>query len=125
MIRGIGTDITLISRVQDTFNNTGDLFLKRLLSPAEIEIFLKHKEVAPFLAGRWAAKEATAKALGTGIGAVCGFQDIEVLNNAQGAPYLDFSDKLKAYLEERGIRAAFISLSHDGDLAIATVVLEG
>ncbi len=124
MILGIGTDITVISRIHSVFNDAGDVFLNRLLTDAEKAIFMEKKDGIKFLAGRWAAKEAFAKALGTGIGSVVGHRDVEVLNNDLGAPYLNYSGKLKNTLEQRGIKNALISISHDGDYAVATVVLE-
>lgn len=89
MILGIGTDIVEIPRIKDSVKRLGDRFLKRLLTQKELDRYyeIKHEDVAmAYVAKRFAAKEAVAKALGTGIGRGLSFQHIEVSNDALGKP---------------------------------------
>src|SRR5512143_320675 len=88
MILGLGIDIIEVARIQASFERFGDRFLKRILSPEEIRYCLSYKAPAPFLAARFAAKEAVSKAFGTGIGAQLGWQDIEVGRKASGEPFI-------------------------------------
>ena len=92
MIGGIGTDIIQISRVEATLGRLGDRFAQRILRPIEFARFQNHGSPARFLAKRFAAKEAAAKALGTGIGRGLSWQHIEIASNENGAPELLFFD---------------------------------
>jgi len=96
----------------------GDKFLKRFLSSEEIILVKNHKTAAGF----WAAKEACSKALGCGIGKECGFHDIVITKTPKGAPIASLS---KALLEAYQITDISLSISHDGDYAIAAVAIEG
>lgn len=116
-----GVDMIAIARLQQTLDRYGDAFLRRVYTPAEIE---RYRKQVRSLAARWAAKEAVAKALGTGIGPVS-WQDIEVLANEQRAPVLHLSGGAAALARELGLREWAISLSHTDDLAIAFVVAMG
>jgi holo-[acyl-carrier protein] synthase len=91
--------------------------LKRFLSDAEI-LHVKNTSTA---AGFWAAKEACSKALGTGIGSECSFHDIYISKGAKGAPLLTLSEKL---IKNFNITDSSVSITHDGDYAIAVVALE-
>lgn len=89
MILGIGTDIVEIGRIHDSVSRLGERFLKRLLTESELSRYheIKHESVAiAYVAKRFAAKEAVAKALGTGIGRGLSFQHIVVSNDALGKP---------------------------------------
>ena len=89
------------------------------------KLFLLTKEIVPpFCAKRFAAKEAFAKALGTGIGKVVSFLDLTVRNNEDGKPYFIPSEKLRLYLLEKGITKAHLSISDEKHNAVAFVVLE-
>src|SRR5436190_24373810 len=88
MILGIGIDIIEVERIRRSFEKFGDRFLKRILHPNEISYCLSHREPAPFLAARFAAKEAISKAFGTGIGAQCGWHDMEVGRKSSGQPFV-------------------------------------
>lgn len=92
-------------------------FLEKFLSPQEILLVKNHRTAAGF----WAAKEAASKALGCGIGAECGFHDITITKTAKGAPLLDLSTKVKQHFN---IQTSALSITHDGDYAIAVVTHE-
>ena len=115
MIVGHGIDIEELASIAGAVERH-DGFVKRVLTGSEMERFnsLKGRKQIEFLAGRWSAKEAFAKALGTGIGKLS-FQDLEVLNNEKGAPYFNkspFSGKV------------WLSISHTDQFVTASVVLE-
>lgn len=95
----------------------GDKFLQRFLSSEEIELVKNHKTAAGF----WAAKEACAKALGTGIGKECSFHDIKLSKTPKGAPKITLS---KTLYENYKITDISLSITHDGDYAIAVVAIE-
>ena len=88
MILGIGIDIIEVARVKASHERFGERFLNRILLADEIAYCLSHKNPAPFLAARFAAKEAVSKAFGTGIGASLGWQDIEIRRKESGEPFV-------------------------------------
>lgn len=115
MIIGHGIDVQEIAAVAQAYEKH-TRFARRVLTENEFKRFdaLTGKRQIEYLAGRWAAKEAYSKALGTGIGAV-GFQDIEVLSNQKGAPFISaLPDGQKAW----------VSISHSKDYVVASVILE-
>ena len=124
MILGIGTDIIEVARIQASHEKFGDRFLKRILLPNEIAYCLSHKSPAPFLAARFAAKEAISKAFGTGIGAQLSWQDMEVGRRESGEPYVILHGNGEKLLRERGARIVLISLSHTQQHATAVALLE-
>lgn len=124
MILGIGTDIIEVSRIQASHEKFGDRFLNRILLPNEIAYCLSHKSPAPFLAARFAAKEAISKAFGTGIGAQLSWQDMEVCRRDSGEPYVILHGNGEKLLRERGARIVLISLSHTQQHATAVALLE-
>lgn len=124
MIRGLGTDMVEISRIEQALARHGERFVRRILGPAEYAAFAASNSSACHLAKRFAAKEAASKALGTGIGRVS-WHDIEVLNDAQGAPYLRFHRNAAARMAELGASSAWLSLSDEGGLALAFALIEG
>lgn len=89
-------------------------FLEKFLLPQEIELVKNYRTAAGF----WAAKEAASKALGCGIGAECSFHDIIISKTAKGAPFLELSEKVKGHFD---IASSALSITHDGDYAIAVV----
>ncbi len=84
MILGTGIDIIEVARIASSFEQFGDRFLNRILLSGEIGYCLLHRNPAPFLAVRFAAKEAISKAFGTGIGAQLGWQDMEIRRHESG-----------------------------------------
>src|SRR5467141_1052631 len=124
MIIGLGIDIIEVARIQASYERFGDRFLKRILHPNEISYCLSHNAPAPFLAARFAAKEAISKAFGTGIGAQLGWQDLEVGRRESGEPVVILHEGGKKLLEERRARVVLISLSHTQEHAAAVAILE-
>ena len=124
MILGIGTDIIEVARIQSSYERFGERFVNRILLPAEIAYCLSHKAPAPFLAARFAAKEAISKAFGTGIGAQLGWQDMEVRRKESGEPYVILHGGGETLLKTRGAKHVLISISHTQAHATAVAILE-
>jgi len=124
MIYGIGTDIVEVSRIEDSLARFGDAFAQRLLNESEWQDYGQSTTKARFLAKRFAAKEAFAKALGTGIRAPATFENIGVAHDDLGKPVLDLAPALQDFLHERGIGFQHLSISDEKALAAAFVVLE-
>ena len=124
MIYGVGTDIVSIERIQEILNKNRDGFINRVLTEHERDLFANKSDSAAFCAKRFAAKEAFSKALGNGIGRVVSFQDLTVRKNENGKPYFMPSEKLRLYLQEKGIKQGHLSISDESLNALAFVVLE-
>ena len=124
MILGTGIDIIEVSRIAASFEKFGERFVNRILRPAEIAYALSHRRPAPFLAARFAAKEAISKAFGTGIGSQLGWQDMEVARKESGEPYVILHERGQRLLQERGGRIVHLSLSHTENYATAVAILE-
>ena len=124
MILGTGIDIIEVERIRASFEKFGERFVNRILHPAEIAYCLSHKNPAPFIAARFAAKEAISKAFGTGIGAALAWHDMEIHRKESGEPYVVLHGKGKELLEKRNARAVLISLSHTQNYAAVVAVLE-
>lgn len=125
MILGVGTDIIEVARIQASYERFGERFVNRILLDNEIAYCLSHKSPAPFIAARFAAKEAISKAFGTGIGAKLGWQDMEVGRRESGEPYVILHGGGQKLMQERGGRVVLISLSHTLQHATAMAILEG
>ena len=123
MIIGVGVDIAELDRVARSHGRFGEKFSAKILTPAEMA--LVPANAVPFLAARFAAKEAGVKALGTGFSAGITFQDIEVRSDPLGKPQIVFHNLAELRCRELGVKAAHISLSHSRDNAVAMVILEG
>ena len=124
MIYGVGTDVVEIGRIQKVLERFGERFARRILCENELIRFSGHRLPAAFLAKRFAAKEAFAKALGTGIHAPANWHGVWVRNLPSGKPVLDFSEELKTLLAKRKILHSHVSLSDERGVAFATVILE-
>jgi holo-[acyl-carrier protein] synthase len=124
MILGIGIDIIEVARVQASHKRFGGRFLNRLLHADEIAYCLSHKNPAPFIAARFAAKEAISKAFGTGIGAQLGWRDMEIGRKKSGEPFVILHGNGKKLFKSRRAKNLLISLSHTANYAAATAVLE-
>lgn len=122
-IVGIGLDLVKISRVRDLAETWQDRFLDRVYSPAERDDCLRRAAPYASLAGRFAAKEAILKALGTGWARGIRWQDIQVLNDGTGRPRAVVGGRAGALLREAGVTAVHVSLSHDTDYAVAEAIL--
>ena len=123
MIYGIGTDIVAVRRLQEMWERHGDKALDKLLAPQEIVEFAVTADKGRFLAKRFAAKEAFAKALGTGVRPPAVLPAIAVGHDDLGKPALIFHGQLGKMLENRKLKA-HLSLSDEADYAIAYVILE-
>lgn len=123
-IVGMGTDIVDIRRIEQALSRSGDSFAKRLLAESEWQQFSIHKQPARFLAKRFAAKEAAAKALGTGIAAGVTFTDFIVTNNAAGKPELSLQGKAAELARAQNIKHQHISISDEKHYAVVTVIFE-
>ncbi len=124
MILGLGIDIIEVARIQASFEKFGDRFVNRILLPNEISYCLSHRVPGPFLAARFAAKEAISKAFGTGIGTELGWQDMEIARKESGEPYVILHGNGQSLFEARGAQRLLISLSHTQAHATAVAVLE-
>ena len=124
MIFGIGTDIVEVSRIEDALARHGEGFARRILTDAELAEFQNSHTQARFLAKRFAAKEAFAKALGTGVRAPATMQNIGVSHDALGKPVLTLAPDLQTLVEEKNIVRQHLSISDEKALAVAFVVLE-
>ncbi len=131
MIIGIGTDIVSIERIKDSVKQHEQRFLDRCFTNAEQKIantkYSDEEQQITYYAKRWAAKEACAKAFGTGIGETIGFQDIDVSRQSEaGKPIITITDKSKRYLQDMHLGKTIqieVSLSDEKDFALAFVVI--
>jgi holo-[acyl-carrier protein] synthase len=124
VILGVGIDIIEVNRIQASYEKFGERFVNRILLPGEIAYCLSHRVPGPFLAARFAAKEAISKAFGTGIGAQLSWQDMEVCRKPSGEPYVVLHGGGQKLMEERGAARLLISLSHTQAHATAVAILE-
>ena len=113
----IGIDLIKTSRMKTMMERFPQKALSKFLLPSEIKLVKNHKTAAGF----WAVKEACSKALGVGISSECSFMDIEIYKSPRGAPLLQLSDKL---VKNFKIKSGSVSITHDGEYAIAVVALE-
>jgi holo-[acyl-carrier protein] synthase len=127
VIVGIGTDIVSIERIAGVLERHGERFVNRVLTPAERARYeqIVGKAKVGHLAKRWAAKEAFAKAIGTGIHPPFSWQSITIGRDALGKPGIIPDAGMAKYLAGRGVASSHISLSDDAGMAVAFVVLEG
>jgi holo-[acyl-carrier protein] synthase len=125
MVLGTGIDIIEVARIAASYEKFGERFVNRILLPDEIAYCLTNKDPAPFLAARFAAKEAISKAFGTGIGAALGWRDMEIRKKESGEPFAVLHGKGKKLFETRGAKQLAVSLSHTDNYAAAMAVLEG
>jgi holo-[acyl-carrier protein] synthase len=124
MVLGLGTDLIETKRVQESIGRFGDRFLERIFSPGEIAYCKRKKNAAESFAARFAAKEAGAKALGTGISRGVMWKEFEVKREASGRPSLHLSGRAAELAGALGIRRIQLSLTHSREFALAVVVAE-
>lgn len=123
MIFGVGTDIVELSRIQETYDRFGDHFVDRLLMDEEKALYQKNKFPVRFLAMRFAAKEATVKAMGTGFAHGVWIRDVGVVSNNWGRPEVIWSPRGQAVCDDLGIGDGHVSLSDDAGLILAFAVV--
>jgi len=124
MIYGIGTDIEAVARMEEKLAK-GIGFKEKAFTPAEIAYCEAKNQSEVHFAARFAAKEALAKALGTGWTGQCEITDVEVVNDALGKPSFNLKPPVEAIMKEAGIEKIHLSISHTAEVAVAMVVLEG
>lgn len=124
MIYGIGTDLVETSRIARLLEKYGERFARRLLTDEEWPEYTKSMQPAMFLAKRFAAKEALAKAFGTGIRHPVSLSHIGVTHDTSGKPYFKFHPELHTLAQNEGITRHHLSISDELNLACAFVILE-
>ncbi|MEX1377229.1 MAG: holo-ACP synthase [Eubacteriales bacterium] len=123
MIYGIGTDIMCIDKLNEDFLKDDDPFLLKTFSDAEIAESKLRGNSLVYFAVRFAGKEAVFKTLNWD-GSHCSFSDIEILNKANGTPYVVLGGKIKNFAKDRGIKKISVSLSYDNGYALAYAIAE-
>lgn len=116
-----GVDIVQISRIEKIMNRKNDAFINRIFTKDEIEYINKKGNKANTIAGLYASKEAISKAIGTGIGEIA-WHDMEISHDDRGKPLVNISPVKEPLLLDLGINKFDLSISHDGDYAIAFVI---
>ena len=124
-IVGIGVDVVQVKRLAESLERFGERMERRLFTESELAYCRAFQDPLPHLAARFAAKEAASKALGTGMSHGVGWKDFEVVQPGGRQPKLEFHGKGREVFLHLACSAAHLSLTHDGGLAVATVVLEG
>jgi holo-[acyl-carrier protein] synthase len=124
LIVGLGVDISEVDRIREAMERHGQRFLQRVFTSAEIAYCNRHRNRAERFAGRFAAKEATMKALGTGWSNGVRWVDIEVTRLPSGQPTVTLHGVARQVGERLGMRRASLSITHSGNTAFAEVILE-
>lgn len=124
MIFAIGHDIVEIKRIEELYAKYGNAFLNKILSENEKTIYANKNKNSNYLAKRFAAKEAFAKACGTGLRLPILLPGISILNNQYGQPYFKFNAEITSWLANNKIKTCHLSLSDEKILASAFVILE-
>jgi len=124
MIKGIGTDLVAIKRIETIYQRHGERFAEKILGETELAAFPDASNQVNFLAKRFAAKEAVTKAFGLGLSQGMRWQDIEMDHHPSGQPKVILSGQAKQYFDEINATAIHISLSDDNDMVCAFVVVE-
>jgi holo-[acyl-carrier protein] synthase len=124
MIIGIGVDIAEIARFDRLSEKFGERFARRLLTDVELTEYRRRKHSSSYLATRFAAKEAVAKACGTGIGEQLGFHSMQIEHDDNGKPVLHFLEGADELVARLGIRNALVSLSDEQHYVVAMALLE-
>ena len=125
MLIGTGVDLIEVERIAHSIERFGERFLRRVYTDHEIAYCRGRRVSAESFAARFAAKEAGAKALGTGISRGVTWNEFQVARNPGGRPVLELRGRAALLAKELGVRAISLSLTHTGSLAMATVLMEG
>ena len=124
-ILGVGLDLVEVARVRASVRRSGERFAQRVFTPEEIAYCAGRARKFEHLAARFAAKEATLKALGTGITGWASMQEVEVVHDAAGRPEIRLRGGVLRRARSLGVTATHLSISHTESVAAAVVVLEG
>jgi holo-[acyl-carrier protein] synthase len=125
VIVGIGTDIVEVVRIGKMIERHGEVFLNRVFTDDEIRYCQRRKEYTQHYAGRWAAKEAVMKTLGTGFSRGVGWRDIEVCSNRSGQPSIVLRGGAREFSQQAGVSGVLITISHCRAYATATAIAVG
>jgi holo-[acyl-carrier protein] synthase len=123
VVLGVGTDLVEVERIRSAHERHGEKFLHRIFTDKEIAYCRQHRDPHPFLAARFAAKEAASKAFGTGIARGFGWKTFSVKHDDHGAPLAVLDEAGQKLLAERGGTGLLVSLSHTAGLGHAVVLL--
>lgn len=121
MVKGIGIDIIEIDRIRRSVDRLGDLFLRKIYTPQELAYCSSKQNMYQHLAARFAAKEATSKAMSTGWSGEFRWKDVEIMNNPSGQPRIIVTGKLREKLATSEI---YLSISHSDNHVVAMVIIE-
>lgn len=124
-VLGIGTDIVEVVRIGQMIERHGEVFLQRVYTEDEIRYCQRRKEYTQHYAGRWAAKEAVMKTLGTGWSKGISWRDIEVRTSKSGRPSIQLKGAAREIADQLGIGEVMISISHCRAYATATAIAVG
>jgi holo-[acyl-carrier protein] synthase len=124
MIVGLGMDITEVDRIDAAMKRHGRAFLERIFTPSEIAYCEKYRNRAERFAGRFAAKEAAMKALGTGWARGVRWVDIEVVREPGGKPALKLLGASRDIADHLGVTNIVLTITHSGNTALAQVIFE-
>ena len=124
MILGTGIDLAEVARIRDAIGRYGDRFIRRIYTDGEIAYVERKANRFERYAGRFAAKEAGMKALGTGWRGGVRWRDFEVTNLPSGRPTLQFHGKAAEYAQKLGVENISLSITHTSAQAMALVILE-
>ena len=117
-----GIDLIECQRIREIWERYGDRLTDRLLTRAELKYVRRHRDLVPRLAGRFAAKEAILKVLGTGWRGKVAWRDMEILNDGNGRPHVKLTGECKRVADELGITDIHISITHTENYAAATAI---
>lgn len=124
-VKGIGVDLVQVARIREMMERWDRRFLSRVFTAEELAYCLGRRRPEQHLAARFAAKEAALKALGTGLNMGVRWREIEVRRSGSAAPTIHFSGRMDDLSRERGATRGLVSLTHDGEYAMAQVLLVG
>jgi holo-[acyl-carrier protein] synthase len=124
-VKGIGVDLALVPRLREVVGRWDERFLRRVFTDEEIAYCRRRRDPIPHFAARFAAKEATLKALGTGLRMGVSWREMEVRRERGEAPTMVLSGRCRAIALAKGAGQVLVSLTHDGDYALAQVMLVG
>ncbi|MBF0253409.1 MAG: holo-ACP synthase [Candidatus Omnitrophica bacterium] len=125
MIYGIGIDIVDIDRFRKAYAKIGDSFLKKIFTDRELSFSENKKNRLEHLSGKFAAKEAVKKSLPEGARIGLAWYEIEILNGADGKPYVELHGEAEKIKQENNIKTVFVSISHAAETAVANAIAEG
>lgn len=125
MIVGIGIDVAEVKRIRAVIESQGERFLRRVFTPEEVAYCEKFKNKYERYAGRFAAKEAAMKALGTGWSRGVRWVDVEVVRARGGRPILELKGEARKVADRLGVKNIALSMTHTVEQAIAQVIFEG